>query len=474
MSDKVRVRFAPSPTGSMHVGNARTAIFNWLFARHHEGTFVLRIEDTDQERSTDEALEVILDGLRWLGVEWDEGPFFQSKSVERHQAVVEELIAKKKAYRCCCKPEEVEERRKQAKDSVGHAGYDGACRDRTEPRDGVAPTVRLLTPDAGVTRYEDLIQGTIETQNKEISDRIILRSDGTPTYNLCCVVDDHDMDITHVIRGADHMTNTPVQVLMYEAMGWTIPKFAHQSLILGPDRSKLSKRHGSVKVTEYRDEGILPEALVNGLLRLGWSHGDQELFTKQEMVDLFDLAGTSRAPSIFDMNKLRNLFNQHYLLKAEPERLQSMWVLQLEGLGLHVDPDDPRLALLFEPLRERARTVREMAEQAKALLSEQVVFEEKPKKKHLKPKALGALEALADGLEALPADAPGEAIMETFHGVADKLELKLGKVAQPARVAMVGTDRSPGIDLVVRAVGLDVAVARLRSAAADLKAQSEE
>lgn len=466
MSDEVRVRFAPSPTGYMHVGNARSAIFNWVYARHHGdgGTFVLRIEDTDRTRHNEQAVQVILDGLRWLGLDWDEGPYFQSERLETYRAAAQRLLAAGQAYRCYCTPEELKARREAAPGGA-REGYDGRCRSRTEPRPGVEPTIRLLTPDEGVTVYHDLIQGRIETPNSEIDDRVILRSDGTPTYNLSVVVDDHDMRISHVIRGADHMANTPIQVLLYRAFGWEAPKFAHQALILGPDRSKLSKRHGSVKVTDYREEGILPEALFNALLRLGWSRGDQEIFDRDEVVRLFELEQCNRAPSIFDFDKLRNLFNHHYIRQAEPDRLARLLCEQLDRKDLHVEPTDPRIQTLIEPLSDRSRTMREMAERAYPLLAPEVTFEEKPKKKHLKPKAAPLLEDLADRLAALGEGAGDEAIMGCFKGVAEAHGVGLGKVAQPARVALIGTDQSPGIELVVRVIGLERAVERIRAAA---------
>lgn len=470
MSNQVRVRFAPSPTGFMHIGNARTAIFNWLYARHFgpEGTFILRVEDTDQTRSNEAAVQVILDGLRWLGLDWDEGPYFQSERLGLHAEAARQLVEQGKAYYCYCTPEELKARREAAgKDRLG---YDGRCRDRTEPREGVAPSIRLRTPDSGETVYDDLIQGRIVTPNSEIDDRVLLRSDGTPTYTLSVVYDDHDMGVTHVIRGADHMTNTPVQVLLYGAFGYELPRFAHQSLILGPDRAKLSKRHGAVKVTEYHDDGILPEALFNALLRMGWSHGDQEIFTKEEAIELFDIADCSRPAGVFDFDKLRSTFNHHYLRAAPTERIRPLWMEQLTELGVEIAPDDPRLDLLLDPLRERARTIREMAEQAKPLLTPTVEFAEKARKKHLKAKAAPLLRQAADRLEGLGSSPTDEEIVDCFRSVAADNEVGMGKVAQPCRVAMVGTDRSPGIDLVARVVGLERAAKRIRAAAAELEA----
>lgn len=472
MSTQVRVRFAPSPTGYMHLGNARTAIFNWLYARHHgeKGTFILRIEDTDKERSTDAAVEVILEGLKWLGVNWDEGPYFQSERLEKHAILAKKLLEEGKAYHCYCTPEELDSRRKEAKASgASFIGYDGRCRDRKEPREGVRPTIRLRTPDSGTTSYVDLIQGKIETSNGELDDRVILRSDGSPTYNFSCVVDDHDMNITHVIRGADHMTNTLVQVLIYEALGYEVPAFAHQSLILGPDRSKLSKRHGAVAVTDYRDMGILPEALFNALVRIGWSHGDQEIFSQEELVQLFEIADSSKSQAIFDLEKLKSMFNHHYLRAADPARIRGLLVEQLRAFDLEIDAGDPRLELLIEPLSERARTLGEMAEQAAVLFAPEVTFVEKPKKKHLKPAAVPIMNDVAERLGALDQDASDEAIMACFKEVAEARGVGMGKVAQPARVAMLGTDRSPGIELVIRVLGPKLAAQRIKDAAENIE-----
>lgn len=472
---KIRVRFAPSPTGYMHIGNARTAVFNWLYARHFgaDGTFILRIEDTDRARSTEEHTKVILDGLTWLGLDWDEGPIYQSSRMDLYRAAARRLVDEGKAYHCYCTPEELQARRaEEAAKGKDREGYDGRCRTRTEPREGVVPSIRLRTPDTGVTAFDDLIQGRIETDNAEIDDRVILRSDGTPTYNLSVVVDDHDMGITHVIRGADHITNTPVQVLLYQAFGWAheMPMFAHQSLILGPDGKKYSKRHGAVAVTDYREAGILSDALFNALLRLGWSHGDQEIFSRQEAVALFDIKDARRAPAIFDVEKLKSTFNHHYLRAAEPATIRKLLSEQLASLGLAVGADDPRLGLLVAPLSDRNRTVREMAEQAKVLLAPEVAFDEKAQKKHLTPAAAPILEDVAARLEALPEEPSDEAIMACFTTVAEARGLGMGKVAQPARVAMLGTDRSPGIELVVRVVGVERAAERIRAAAASAKA----
>jgi glutamyl-tRNA synthetase len=479
MTTQVRVRFAPSPTGYMHIGNARTAIVNWLFARHFGdgGTFILRIEDTDRARSTDDAVQVILDSMRWLGLDWDEGPYFQSERFDLYVAAANRLVETGKAYRCYCTPEELALRREAEKaQGKDREGYDGRCRDLAEPREGVLPSIRLRTPDTGTTEYDDLIQGRIVTPNAEIDDRVILRSDGSPTYNLSVVVDDHDMAVTHIIRGADHMTNTPVQVLLYEAFGWDVPKFAHQPLILGPDRKKISKRHRRdddpdyppVQVTEYREDGILPEALFNGLLRMGWSHGDQEVFTRDEAIALFDIADCSRSPGIFDLEKLRSTFSHHFLRLAPPERLLPLLADQLRAMGLAIDAADPRLALLVGPLSERARTMREMALQARPLLVDAVALDERAVAKHLKPAAKPLLLRVADALEALGPEPTEQDVVACFHAVAESAGVGLGKVAQPCRVALVGTDRSPGIDLVVRVVGVARATERIRRLAATL------
>jgi glutamyl-tRNA synthetase len=450
----------------MHLGNARTAVFNWLYARHHGGVFVLRIEDTDRERSNEAAVQVILDALRWLGLDWDEGPIFQSGRFDRYREHADRLVADGKAYRCWCTPEELEERRKAALAEKGAVKYDGRCRARTDPRPGIEPVIRFRMPDGGETRLDDAIQGEVVTPNEELDDLVILRADGSPTYNFSVVVDDHEMAITHVIRGADHLSNTFRQLHLYRGLGWEPPRFAHQSLILGPDRAKLSKRHGAVSVLQYRDEGYLPEAMVNALVRLGWSHGDQELFSTEELVRVFDLDAAGPAHSIFDFEKLRNLFNAEHIRRCPADRLARLLGETLERLGIvRLDPSDRRLPLLAAALRERSHTMVEMAGLARPMLGETVTFDEKAVKKHLRPETAPVLESLAGRIETLdPFEAPG--ILAAFAAEAEARGLAMGKVAQPARVALVGSAASPPIEVVVEILGPDVAVARLRAGAA--------
>ncbi len=462
---KVRVRFAPSPTGYMHLGNARTAIYNWLYARHHGGSFVLRIEDTDRERSTQGAVQVIYEAMRWLGLDWDEGPFLQSERFDLYRRRADELVASGAAYRCYCTPDELEQRRQQALAEKRNPKYDGRCRDRTEPRPGVAPVIRFRSADAGETVLEDRIQGRVVTPNEELDDLVLLRADGTPTYNFTVVVDDHEMGVTLVLRGADHLSNTFRQLQIYGAFGWEPPVFAHQSLILGPDRAKLSKRHGAVSVLQYRDEGYLPEALVNALVRCGWSHGDEEVFPLPRLIELFDLPAVGNAPAVFDFEKLRNKYNAEHIKLAPRERLTGLLRETLARRGdAELAVDDPRLGLLVDGLRERSRTLLEMADGAKPLLAEEVVWDAAAVQKHLKGDAAEVLRALADRLSAAPVfDRP--AILAAVDGLAAERGAKLGKIAQPARVALLGTAVSPPIDVVMAVLGRERVLSRLRAGA---------
>ncbi|MBI5488548.1 MAG: glutamate--tRNA ligase [Deltaproteobacteria bacterium] len=462
---RIRVRFAPSPTGFMHLGNARTAVVNWLYARRHGGTFVLRIEDTDRERSTQEAVQVIYDSLRWLGLDWDEGPYLQSERFELYRRRAEELVARGSAYRCWCTTDELEERRKQALAEKRNPKYDGRCRTRTEPREGISPVIRFRMPDQGATAIQDLVQGEVVTPNEELDDLVLLRADGTPTYNFTVVVDDHDMAITHVVRGADHLSNTFRQVQLYRAFGWELPAFGHLSLILGPDRAKLSKRHGAVSVLQYRDDGYLPEAMVNALTRLGWSHGDEEVFAVEELVRLFDLPDVGKSPAIFDFEKLRNKYNAEHLKRADPGRLGGLLAATLERLGIaRLAAGDPRLGLLIDGLRERSRTLVEMAEASRPMLVEDVAYDEAAVKKHLKAEAADVLRALAERISALSGfDRP--ALAKAVEELAAARGVGMGKVAQPARVALTGTAVSPPIDVVMAVLGRDRVLRRLESGA---------
>ncbi|MCH4023907.1 MAG: glutamate--tRNA ligase [Acetobacter sp.] len=461
----VRTRFAPSPTGLLHIGNARAALFNFLYARHHGGEFLLRIEDTDRERSTQQAVDVIFDGLKWMGITPDEEPVFQSTRQDRHTEVALELLAKGQAYRCYCTPDELKEMREQAMKEGRPPRYNGMWRDRdpSEAPEGASYAVRIRAPREGETVIHDLVQGEVRVANAELDDMIILRSDGTPTYQHAVVVDDHDMNITHVIRGDDHLTNTFRQLMIYRAMGWDQPLFGHLPLIHGPDGAKLSKRHGAQSVVEFRDEGYLPEALCNYLLRLGWGHGDAEILSRDEQIRLFDLDGVGRSPSRMDYAKLLHI-NGVWMREADDERLTDDVMARLAGQdGVVTDAGvRARVLQLMPGLKERARTLVELSESA-AFLGRQVplTFDDKATKL-LTPEARTMLGELARDLAAVePFSA--EEIDRALRQFAEKHELKLGKVAQPLRAAMTGTTTSPGIDVTLAALGRDEVLARIGS-----------
>ena len=456
----VRTRFAPSPTGLLHIGGARTALFNYLFARHHGGKFLLRIEDTDRERSTAQATEVILDGLAWLGLETDEAPVFQSTRQARHAEVAQQMLAAGRAYRCYLTAAELEGMRAQAKAEGRGLRIDSPWRDR-DP--GEAPpdlpfVVRLRAPREGETVVHDLVQGAVRVANAELDDMIILRSDGSPTYLHAVVVDDHDMGITHVIRGDDHLTNTFRQVQVYQAMGWATPHFAHVPLIHGADGAKLSKRHGAQSVTEFRAMGYLPEALCNYLLRLGWGHGDAEILSRAEAIGLFDLDGVGRAPSRMDYAKLAHV-NGVWIRAADDERLARE---VLERLGLAPDSDaGPRLRALLPQLKERAKTLVELADSAAFLVA----------RPPMQPKAAALLSAdnrlmLGEVAAALAeTDFSPPAVDAALRAYAERTGRKLGNVAQPLRAALTGSTVSPGIDAVMLALGREETLARIETAA---------
>ena len=458
---KVRTRFAPSPTGYLHIGGARTALFSWLFARKHGGDFVLRIEDTDLERSTQESVNAILEGMTWLGLEYDEGPFYQTKRFDRYKEVIQQLLDQGDAYYCYCSKEELEQMRTEQMARKEKPRYDGRCRDRQTPREGVEPVVRFRNPQDGEVAFDDLIRGRIAFQNKELDDLIIARGDGTPTYNLTVVVDDWDMGITHVIRGDDHINNTPRQINILKALGAELPHYAHVPMILGPDGKRLSKRHGAVSVMQYRDEGFLPEALINYLVRLGWSHGDQEVFSLDEMIELFDLKDVNRSASTFNPEKLLWL-NQQYLKNSDPEHVARHLSWHVGNLG--VDPaGEPPLAEVVKCQAERSKTLVEMAETSRFFWADFDSYDEKAAQKNFKGEALAVLQALKAGFEAL-----GEWRAEPIHGVViatgEQLDLKLGKVAQPLRVAVSGGGVSPPIDITLELLGRERTLVRLAKA----------
>jgi glutamyl-tRNA synthetase len=461
----VVTRFAPSPTGYLHIGGARTALFNWLFARHHGGRFLLRIEDTDRKRSTPEAIEAIVSGLRWLELDWDGETVHQFARMERHAEVARQLLADGRAYRCYCTPEELEAMRQQARAEGRRKLYDGRWRDRdpAEAPAGVAPALRFKAPDSGETRIADLVQGPVTVANDQMDDMVLLRADGTPTYMLSVVVDDHDMGITHVIRGDDHLTNAFRQYHLYRALGWDVPAFAHIPLIHGPDGAKLSKRHGALGVEAYREMGYLPEALRNYLLRLGWSHGDEEVISTEQAVHWFDLDAVGKAAARFDFAKLDNL-NGHYLRAADDGRLLDLLCPFLEELpGAAVDEAGRRRLLAGLPgLKPRAATLRDLAENAAFYLREPPLPMTDKAAKLLTPEARALLAELRSALEGQDDwDEPGlEAAVRSF---AETRGLKLGTVAQPLRAALTGSTASPGLFEVMAVLGRAQCLARVAS-----------
>jgi glutamyl-tRNA synthetase len=458
----VRARFAPSPTGLLHIGSARTALFNYLFARHHGGEFLLRIEDTDRERSTDSATRVIIEGLDWLGITPDQPPVYQSTRSARHAEIARQMLAAGHAYHCYCTAEDLRQMREQALAEGRSPRYDGRWRDRdpAEAPPGVAPAIRLKAPRDGDTVVEDLVQGPVRVANAELDDMIILRSDGTPTYNHSVVVDDHDMGITHVIRGDDHLTNTFRQVQIYQAMGWALPRFAHVPLIHGPGGTKLSKRRHAVSALEFREQGYLPEALCNYLLRLGWGHGDAEVLDRDEMIRLFDLDGVGRAPSRMDYAKLTNL-NGHYIRHADDDRLTRE---VLERLAHRTDlalgsRAAGRIRALMPALKERAKTLIELADAA-AFLARPLPLPMEPKAAALlTPEARLMLRDVSGALAAT--EFTPLAIDATLRTFAETSGRKLGQVAQPLRAALTGSTASPGIDATLAALGKEEVLARL-------------
>ncbi|MEW6602671.1 MAG: glutamate--tRNA ligase [Nitrospirota bacterium] len=465
MTDKIRVRFAPSPTGYLHIGGARTALFNLLYARHNNGTFILRIEDTDTTRSTDEYIEAIIEGMKWLGLDWDEGPFRQTDRFDIYRSYSDKLVKEGRAYYCYCSPEELEARRKEAMAQGRPLKYNGKCRDLKEPVAGVNPVVRFRMPVEGQTMVDDLIKGTVSFDNEQLDDLIILRSDGTPTYNLTVVVDDVDMKITHIIRGDDHLNNTPKQIQLYNAFGYPVPKFAHLPMILGSDKARLSKRHGATSVMAYYDMGYLPEALVNYLVRLGWSYGDQEIFSRDELVKYFSFDNVGKAAAVFNPEKLLWL-NSQYIINSTPERLADLVIPFLVKEGTISEGqmmDKQWLAKAVATQRERSKTLIELAQSLRYYISEDIEYDEKAKSKFLNKDSRDLLVELKQGLEALP-EFTESGIEELFKSIVDRHGIKLGKLAQPVRVALTGGTQSPGIFEVLDVIGKEKALRRLEKA----------
>ncbi len=460
----VVTRFAPSPTGFLHIGGARTALFNWLYARHNNGKFLLRIEDTDRERSTDEAIDAILAGMKWLGLDWDDEPVYQFARRERHAEIANQLLKEGKAYLCYASKEELQEMRDTARAEGRAPGYDGRWRDRdpSEAPDGVSPVVRFKSPNEGETVIDDQVQGRVVIKNEQLDDLILLRADGTPTYMLSVIVDDHDMGVTHIIRGDDHLTNAARQIQLYDALGWKEPVMSHIPLIHGPDGAKLSKRHGALGVEAYRDMGYLPEALRNYLLRLGWSHGDDEIISTEQAIEWFNLESIGKSASRFDFDKLENL-NGTYIREADDAYLTGLIVPLLEAKKERQISADHRQMIenAMFGLKERAKSVISLADSAAFLIAERPLSFDEKALKLLDDNSKQVLSRLADRLEAL-GDWNKEQIEAAVRETAEAEDLKLGKIAQPLRAALTGTTVSPGIFDVLEVLGKENSLGRIR------------
>ncbi|MGH7854013.1 MAG: glutamate--tRNA ligase [Candidatus Binatia bacterium] len=461
-----RTRFAPSPTGYLHIGGARTALFNFLFARHYGGKFILRIEDTDRERSTPEAIQAILDAMQWLDLDYDEGPFYQTERYPLYKEKIKELLANGKAYPCTCTPAELDAKRQLAQKEKRKPAYDGTCR----PAEGVIPplpndkpyTMRFRSPREGSTTVKDLIKRDVVFDNRELDDLIIARSDGTPTYNFCVVVDDIEMAITHIIRGDDHLSNTPRQIQLYEALGRELPRFAHVPLILGTDKARLSKRHGATSVTAYRDMGYFPDAVVNYLVRLAWSHGDQEIFSRQELIEKFTLDNVGKSAGVFNPEKF--LWVNFQYLKAKPlSQLAEEIIPFIAAKGYPVPQDKTWLGKMIATLQERAKTLAELVDAAHYYLAEDITFDEKAAKKFLTNESAAPIGSLIQKLSVL-SDFTESAIEQEFTRTLEEHGLQMGTLAQPVRVALTGGTVSPGIHEVIAVLGKERTVRRLRRA----------
>ncbi len=471
----VRTRYAPSPTGALHIGNVRSGLFAWLFARHNRGAFILRIDDTDRERSTQESLDEILESLKWLGIDWDEGPpdpnYFQSSRFERYRAAARQLLREGKAYPCYCTAAELEAMRKQAEREHRKPGYDGRCREKPfaadlelpDARAGRNYTIRFRSPHEGQTVVDDLVKGRAVFDNAELDDLIIFRSDGVPTYNFATVLDDADFRITHVVRGDDHLPNTPRQMQIFHALGLAPPAYAHLPMVMGPDGTKLSKRHGATSVFAYRDAGYLPEALLNYLARLGWSHGDQEIFSRGELIGYFDFDACGKSAGIFNAEKLLWL-NFHYMKERSLAELASAVRPFIERRGWPVPGDEAWLERMIATLRERAKTLVELVDFAGFYLRDEIEIDPKAAAKFLTLETAAALDQLAEELDGIGGDFSEEAIKRAFEGVMARRAMKLGQLAQPVRVALTGGTISPGIFEVIAVLGCERTVARLRAA----------
>ena len=470
---QIRTRFAPSPTGHLHIGGARTALFNYLFARHYGGNFILRIEDTDRERSTPQAIEAILDSLKWLQLDWDEGPFYQTERMPLYRKRIEQLLAEGKAYPCICSPEALDAKRQLAQKEKRKPAYDGTCR----PPEGTIPslpkdrlyTIRFRSPREGTTVVKDAVKGDVVFENRELDDLIIARSDGTPTYNFCVVVDDIDMAITHIIRGDDHLANTPRQIQLYQALGERLPEFAHVPLILGTDKARLSKRHGATSVTAYRDMGYFSEAVVNYLVRLAWSYGDQEIFSREELIEKFSLESVGKSAGVFNPEKF--LWVNFQYLKSRPlPQLAEEVIPYIQMRGWKVPEDKVWLQRMIATLRDRSKTLVELVESAQFFLTDDISMDEKAVKKFLTAEIVQPLKKLIDALGSLEDFSEGN-VEQAFAAVLQKSALSMGQLAQPVRVALTGSTVSPGIHEVISVLGKERTLGRLKSALHGLEGQ---
>ena len=461
MSD-IRVRFAPSPTGYLHIGGARTALFNYLLARKSNGTFILRIEDTDVERSTQESVDAILQAMDWLGLDYDEGPYYQSERFDLYREKIQFLLDSGKAYKCYCTEEELDQKRQAAMENGAKPQYDGTCRNLCEERPDQPYVVRFKSRQEGSTAFNDLIKGNISFDNRELDDMIIQRTDGTPTYNFVVVVDDAEMGLSHVVRGDDHVNNTPRQIQIYEALGYSVPAFAHVPMILGHDKKRLSKRHGATSVMAYRDMGYLPEAMVNYLVRLGWSHGDEEIFSMEELIEKFALNNVGRSAGVFNPEKLLWL-NEHYIKTGDPERLGQLLLEYLDKVGIDTSAG-PDAAEVVKTLQDRSKTMVEMAQKAAFYYQDKLEYDEKAVTKFMTAEQRDIFAALLEHLSNAEFDAEG--VEAAFKQVLEQTGLKFGKVGQPARVALSGGTSAPGIYEVALVLGRQRCIERLQQAVA--------
>ncbi len=451
---KVRTRFAPSPTGYLHIGGVRTALYAWLYAKKQQGQFILRVEDTDLERSSTEAVDIILEGLRWLSLDYDEGPYFQTQRMQRYQQVLEQMLVEDKAYRCYCSKERLVDLRNEQLNQHKKPRYDGHCRDRKTHLRDQPYVIRFRNPLQGEVVVDDQVHGRVVFQNAELDDLIIARSDGSPTYNFTVVVDDWDMKITHVIRGDDHLNNTPRQINLLLALGAHLPIYAHVPMILGPDGKKLSKRQGAANVLQYRDEGYLPDALLNYLVRLGWSHGDQEIFSRQEMIHYFDIIDLNKSPAAINTEKL-NWLNQHYLKTEDPNKIADLLAKEMQNLGIDTkSTDSPALTEVVLLQRDRVKTLVEMAEKSRFF------YQQNAEKPPIPEAVLPALKALQVNFAELK-DWTDEALHHVLHETAAQFSLKLGKLAQPLRVIVTGTAISPPMNATLRLLGKKEVLVRM-------------